>query len=148
MSFTAWMWRDMALDGTGRRVFWQWCHVCGEELWLITLGICQITISHLQDTVYWAMSSSDCNLSRNYQSLAGQCLLSDVFKWLQFVKKLSVTCRKVFTERCLQVIAICQQTISHFQDIVYWAMHQVAVTLVYHSEVPGIHCEPQTGHPA
>ena len=85
-------------------------------------AICQQTITHSQDTVYCAMSSSYCNLSTNYQSLSGYCLLSYVFKWLQFVNKLSVTFRTLFTERCLQVTEICQQTISHFQDTVYYAM--------------------------
>jgi hypothetical protein len=114
--------REMALDWTGRKTCWQCCHICREELWIITLGICQQTIRHFQDTVYWAMLPSDRNLSANYQSLSGHCLLSDAIKRLQFVSKQSVTFRTLFTERCHQVTAFCQQTIRHFQDTVYWAM--------------------------
>ena len=142
MSFTAWMWEGNGV-GTGRKICGQWCHVCGEEYignmstkyqslsghcllcdvfkWLRKLS----AISHsFQDTVYWAMLSSDCNLSTNYQSqFSGHCFLSDAIKWLQFVNKLSVTVfRTLFTEWCHQVTAICQQTISHFQDTVYCAM--------------------------
>jgi len=104
------------------------------------LHFCQQTISHLQDTVYWAMPSSDCNLSTNYQSLAGYCLLCHAIKWLQFVNKLPVTCRTLFTVPCHQVTAICQQTISHLQDTVYWAMPSSDCNLLTNYQSLAGHC--------
>ena len=92
--------KDMTLDGTVGKICWQWCLVCGEELWIITLGICQLNISHFQDIFYWAMSWSDCGICR---------LSFTVF-------------RTLFTERRHQVTAICQQTISHFQVSIYCTM--------------------------
>ena len=62
---------------TFRTLFTEWCHQ--------VTAVCQQTIGHFQDTVYWAMPSSDCNLSTNYHSLSWHCSLGDAINWLSLL---------------------------------------------------------------